>query len=69
MLAKIAGSALPVWHLTIEETATRLGYSRQTVAALILEGRLAAVNIALQPGKSRALYRVPENATVDAVLP
>ena len=62
MLSELATAALPVRHLSIEQAASRLGYSYQTVAAMILDGRLPAVNIALQPGKTRALYRIPEDA-------
>ena len=49
-------------YLTINQTAARLGYSRQTVAMMIQEGRLAAVNIALTDTKTRAVYRIRADA-------
>ena len=48
--------------LTIDQTAARLGYSRQTVVMMIQEGTLPAVNIAPSGGKTRALYRVRADA-------
>ena len=46
-------------YLTIEQTAGRLGRSNQEVSVLIQEGRLPAVNISLEPGHTRAHYRIP----------
>ena len=54
--------------LTMEQTAARLGLSYQTVALFIQEGRLPAVDIASQPAKTRALYRIREDATVGPKL-
>ena len=59
-----AAPDLPVRYLTMEQTAARLGYSYRSVAAFVAEGRLPAIDIALQPGKTRALLRIREDATV-----
>lgn len=49
-------------YLTIQATAARLGYSRHTIAMMIQEGRLPAVNIAIRPGKTEACYRIRADA-------
>ncbi len=51
-------------YFTIEQTAARLGYSYQSISMFIQEGRLPVIDIALQLGKTRALYRIREDATL-----
>lgn len=51
-------------YLTVKATAARLGYSAQTVAMMVQEGRLPAVNIAARPGQTEACYRILASATV-----
>lgn len=45
---------------TTKQVATELGICRETVAALIRSGQLAAINVSLSPSSRRPRYRVSE---------
>lgn len=51
-------------YLNIKDTATRLGFTSQKIYLLVVEGRLAAINISLRPGVSRAVYRIRADAVI-----
>ena len=48
-----------------KQVAAYLGISRETVAALIRSGQLAAINVSLSPSSRRPRYRVTEQALED----
>ena len=52
-------------RFSTKQVAAHLGISRETVAALIRSGQLAAINVSLSPSSRRPRYRVTEQALED----